>query len=315
MARAKEVACPDRSPDPQKWLADLLKLRFDDVLKQREAATDPTAIEGVHDMRVATRRLRGSLRDFGKVINCPPIKRITKSLKKLADELGTVRDHDVAIVALEKLMDDAEDPKVRDGITAMIDERRTLRDKEHLRLIKVISVTSIEDLQERFSSAVDAALDQRDLFEPSDLSQAGRSVIAARLQDMVDLGPCVYEPFNKKALHKLRLAAKRLRYAIDLFGDCWNGELDHYADEVAKMQSALGDVHDCDVWIDLMTKRLKSKGRKIRANGRSSPAAAWVLSEFVKKRSKEYRAALELWTTWGKNDFERSLLRAIGGRV
>jgi CHAD domain-containing protein len=315
MARAKEVACPDRSPDPQKWLADLLKLRFDEGLSQRAAATDPTNIEGVHDMRVATRRLRGSLRDFDKIVDCRPIKRVTKGLKNLADELGAVRDHDVAIVALGKLMDAAEDQRVRDGIATMIDERRALRDKEHLRLIKVLSVTSIENLQKKFSSAVDAALAQRDLFAPSDLGQAGSGVIAARLQDMIDLGPCVYEPFNKKALHKLRLAAKRLRYAIDLFGDCWNGELGQYADEVAEMQSALGDVHDCDIWIDLMTQRLKGKGGNQRENGRSSPAAAWVLSEFVKKRSKEYRAALELWTLWGENDFERSLLRATDGRT
>jgi CHAD domain-containing protein len=208
-------------------------------------------------------------------------------------------------------MDDAEDPRVRDGIELLIEERRTLREEEYLDLLEVISVTSLEDLQEKFTTAVDAALGQRDLFEPSSLSDAGRDVIAARLEDLTDLSPGIYEPFNENALHELRISAKRLRYATELFGNCWNGTVDPFAEEVTKMQSCLGEVHDCDVWIALMSKRLKGKGKAKRKNGSTNEAAAWLLSEFVKKRTKEYRSALELWCEWKANKFTERLYTTI----
>jgi CHAD domain-containing protein len=308
MAKAKQVACPDRSPDPQKWLAELLRVRFDEVLSQRGAALDRTNINGVHDMRVATRRLRGALRDFGELTDCPSIKRVRKGLKNLADELGAVRDHDVAIVALEKLKIECEDRGIQNGIGRFINERQTLRDEAYLDLLKVISITSIEDLQQKFASAVDKALGQRELFQPTSLQEAGRDVIAARLKDLLEFGTSIYEPFNEKALHKLRIAAKRLRYAIELFGTCWNGPLDAFAEDISKMQSSLGEVHDCDVWIANLSKRLKGKKTK---NEASSEAEAWLLSEFVRKRSKEYRSALELWGEWKADDFTGKLNRAI----
>lgn len=310
MVKAKQVACPDRPSDPQKWLADLLRVRFDEVLSQRGAALDPTNINGVHDMRVATRRLRGALRDFGELIDCPPIKRVRKGLKNLADELGAVRDHDVAVLALEKLKTESESKNVQKGIQLLIEERIALREEEYLDLMKVISVTSIEDLQQKFTSAVDKALGQRELFQPTSLQEAGRDVIDDRLKDLLELGTSIYEPFNEKALHKLRIAAKRLRYAIELFGTCWNGSLNAFAEDVSKMQSSLGEVHDCDVWIASLSKRLKGKNGKTK-NEASSEAEAWLLSEFVRKRSKEYRSALELWTAWKAKDFTDKLNRAI----
>lgn len=308
MAKAKQIACPEHSPDPQEWLADVLHLRFDEVLNQRGAALDPANIDGVHDMRVATRRLRGALRDFDEVVDCPPIKRVRKGLKNLADELGAVRDHDVAIVALEKLMDVAEDSAVQDGIARFKDERRVLREEKYLDLMKVISVTSIEDLRQDFTSAVDKALGQRELFQPASLRAAGRDVIKDRSKDLLDLGNNIYDPFSKKALHKLRICAKRLRYAIELFGACWQDSLDPFAKDVNRLQSRLGEVHDCDVWITSLSKRLK---RKDGNPGSSDAAAAWLLSEFVRKRSKEYRSALELWSEWKAKDFIKRLHAVI----
>jgi CHAD domain-containing protein len=310
MAKAKQVACPDRPSDPQKWLAELLRLRFDEVLNQRGAALDPANVDGVHDMRVATRRLRGALRDFGELTDCPSIKRVRKGLKSLADELGAVRDHDVAIIALEKLKAESESSDVQNGIGLLIDERLVLRDEEYLDLMKVISVTSIEDLQQKFTSAVDKALGQRELFQPTSLQVAGRDVITNRLKDLLELGSSIYEPFNEKALHKLRIASKRLRYAIELFGTCWNGALDAFAEDISKLQSNLGEVHDCDAWIASLGKRLKGENGEAK-NEASSDAEAWLLSEFVRKRSKEYREALELWSEWKATDFTVRLSAAI----
>lgn len=288
-----------------------MRVRFDEVLAERGAALDRANVSGVHDMRVATRRLRGALRDFGAIVDCLQIRRVTKELKTLADELGAVRDQDVAILALENLKAECNSDAIRHGIELLIGERRVLREGKYLDLLKVVSDTSIEDLQQKFTSAVDVALGQRQLFQPASLRDAGRDVITARLQELVAKSNNIYEPFNDKALHRLRIAAKRLRYAIVLFGTCWGGALDPFADQVSKMQSCLGEIHDCDVWIGNLGKRLKLKGRKKTKSPFPVEAASWILSEFVRKRSKEYRLALDLWREWKRNDLTERLRAMI----
>lgn len=309
MAPAKQVACAEPYAGSQDWLVDLLKIRFEEVLRHRGAALDPADVEGVHEMRVATRRLRGALSDVDGLVGSSHLKRLSRKLKKLADGLGAVRDHDVAMLALQKLTAETNDPSIRQGIEPMIADRRALRQGRHLDLLSLLSINFFEELQERFSSVLKTVIVHGRSIESLSPSEAGREIILARMDEASDLGPNVYKPFSRRPLHKLRIASKHLRYAIEVFGNCWNGAADPFAAEVAKLQSALGEVHDCDQWITALSKRLK------RGNGKhqtgSPEAAAWLLSEFVKKRSKEYRAALDIWTEWKTKDFVNRLRTVI----
>ena len=63
MTQAVRATAPIKTNDPQEWLAGVLRERFQDVLAQRHASLDPTQTEGIHDMRVAIRRLRSVIRD------------------------------------------------------------------------------------------------------------------------------------------------------------------------------------------------------------------------------------------------------------
>ena len=54
-------------------------------------------------MRVASRRLRSALRDFLPYLRKRGLSSVQKRLRNIADALGEVRDHDVAIMALEEL--------------------------------------------------------------------------------------------------------------------------------------------------------------------------------------------------------------------
>ena len=65
--------------------------------------------------------------------------------------------------------------------------------------------------------------------------------------DLLNLGESLYHPFQFKELHKMRIATKRLRYAVELFTACWGESMTPFAEEIAEMQSYLGEAHDCDV--------------------------------------------------------------------
>src|SRR5438067_8706302 len=81
----------------------VLRVRFSEMLNFRGTVVSPEGVGGVHDMRVASRRLRSALRDFSGYFKKREQKPFSKRLKRLADALGNVRNEDVAIIALREI--------------------------------------------------------------------------------------------------------------------------------------------------------------------------------------------------------------------
>ena len=77
--------------------------RADEVFDHLDGVLDTTDIERVHDMRVATRRLRAAMEIFRPCFPSKPFKRALREVKALADALGERRDPDVHIEELERI--------------------------------------------------------------------------------------------------------------------------------------------------------------------------------------------------------------------
>ena len=86
--------------DPASWFALKCHSLFEAIITELPNALDPTQSDGIHDMRVATRRLRSSLRDTEMILERHPSRSASKNFKQLAEILGSVRDEDVAILSL-----------------------------------------------------------------------------------------------------------------------------------------------------------------------------------------------------------------------
>lgn len=303
MAKAKEITGLDCDANALEWAAKTLRVRFEEVLELRGAALDSEGIEGVHDMRVATRRLRSALRDFAHLMKKKSLKKISKDIKRIADTLGMARDQDVAIVALEKLRKKSKDRQVKEGIAKLIEERRVIRDQAQLDIMETLAVSNMEILQKSFEKTIDEATRQTTSARVITFNEAGRKVVGKSLEEFCDLSENIYEPFVDEPLHELRIAAKRLRYAVELYTACWGERIVPFGDGIAEMQGFLGEIHDADVWLESLSKRL----RKADENA----ANIWLLSEFIEKRTKNYRAALNLWSNWQKNDFINKMRAVI----
>ena len=134
-----------------------------------------------------------------------------------------------------------------------------------------------------------------------------RSTLLKLLKELEALSPSLYEPQKVKPLHEMRISAKRLRYAMELFAACWGDKLEVFARQVAQMQSSLGELHDCDLWIEHFGKRLsrlKNKASSERATSEDEhDAMIWLLSHFSRLRTKHFRAALARWHEWEEKDF------------
>ena len=311
MAKAQQTFPANAHGDPQAWLAQLLRVRFDEVLRHRAASLDESQTEGIHDMRVAIRRLRSVIRDFAEIADKFALKGVRKELKTLADSLGAVRDTDVAIEALEELRVRAADDVVREGISILLAEYGERRRSAFKKLEPRLSDQAVAGLRTKFDAALESALRQRDLFGAGSLTDAGREIINNRLDDFVSLADALYDPLATKPLHKLRIAGKHLRYAVELFAEVRGDVLSPFAVEISKMQSFLGDVHDCDIWITQFSNFLTKPRRKPSASDPTFAAAAWLLSEFTRKRTKAYRSALELWIKMDRTELLNQLRETL----
>lgn len=304
MAKAKKITGFDSDMDVLDWADKVLRVRFGEILEKRDAALEPDSVAGVHDMRVAIRRLRSALRDFSTLLKRKPLKQFRKDLKRFARALGEVRDEDVTIIALKNLRKKARDRNVREGIGELVAQRKEKRERAHLGILEILSATSIKNLQKSYDEAIGEMVQGKNSAQNIGLKQAARKIVSRSLEEFCDLSANIYEPFVDEPLHKFRIAAKRLRYGIELYADCWGERIKPFVEEIKDMQDFLGEVHDADVWLENLSKILTEERDE-------NPANLWLLSEFVNQRTRNYRAALKLWSDWKENDFLERLEKTV----
>jgi CHAD domain-containing protein len=272
------------------------------MLEWRDVALDWTDPEGVHSMRVASRRLRSTLRDFAPYLHKRPLNSAGKKLKHVADTLGEVRDLDVALLAFAEIKTEAP-PALVEGLTQFAGAREALRENAR-EALKAVFEKDLPALESQFVADVDKAATPRgssNLGKPEfTFSEMSRAVILDRLREFEKASSGLFKPLDVEALHDLRIAVKRLRYAIELFQKCWGRSMWVFAQRAARIQTALGDLHDCDVWIQSLGKHI-NRARKQQQDDQVA-ALVWLLSDFVKLRTKHMRRALDHWRGWERHN-------------
>jgi CHAD domain-containing protein len=99
--------------------AKVVEIRARELVEHSAGVLDIGDIERLHDMRVATRRLRAALEVFEPCFPAKRFKPALEEVKELADALGERRDRDVHIASLRELAD-AVDPADRPGVESLI---------------------------------------------------------------------------------------------------------------------------------------------------------------------------------------------------
>ena len=103
MAKAQEIPGLDATVSFREAAARAVEVRAEEVFGHAEGVLDTGDIERVHDMRVATRRLRAAMEVFAACFPRKQHKRVLREVKALADTLGERRDPDVHIEELERI--------------------------------------------------------------------------------------------------------------------------------------------------------------------------------------------------------------------
>ncbi|HEX3001941.1 MAG TPA: CHAD domain-containing protein, partial [Methanoregula sp.] len=217
--------------------------------------------------------------------------------------LGEARDIDVQIAFLSEYRITGADEKVRGPAAAdrsvleparayLLDDLRQHRVRAQEGVILALDALEksriIREMEEEFMKKVSG---RRDL-PPSSVARGIPTMaafrISSRLAAMRSYESWIFPADAVAEHHAMRIAAKKLRYTMEIYGPVYRNELKKPHAAVKNLQQILGDLHDCDVWIDRITRLLLYERGRLRSlkEGPDTETLA-SLREFLKDRQQE----------------------------
>ena len=204
----------------------------------------------VHDMRVATRRLRSTLKSFGKILGTPGADQLREELKWLGGVLGEARDNEVLAphlhARLARLPAELLIGPVQARVTAYFAPRSASARTALLEALDSERFIALLNGLDQYLSVPPRAPDARQAAEdvlPAVVRHARRRVRRrARRAGLAPAGQA-----RENALHETRKAAKDARYAAEAAGLTGGKQARRTARRMKKVQAMLGDQHDAVV--------------------------------------------------------------------
>jgi CHAD domain-containing protein len=244
---------------------------FARMLAQEDAVRREIAADPVHDMRVAIRRLRSALKMFAPFYRKRAIKSYRQALKKVARALGAVRDLDVLWAKTEEYLE-ALPADSRSELNVLLEDWQSQLNAARARLIKTLDSHRYARFIADFAAFV--ATPQRDAIDVTGSGQPAPYLVrhvAPRLIYERYTTVRAYEtalpgaPLN--TLHRLRIEAKRLRYALEAFEEALGPEAENVIDSAKKLQAHLGNLQDAQVAVAALQRFIQEADAQLSTAG------------------------------------------------
>ena len=295
-----------------KWISDLppetalldaarhaLAIRLETVRSQLEnlltrGANDD---ETVHQLRVATRRAKAALDIFAPCLSKKAGRKIKRCLRKLRRVAGEVRDWDVFLLKLRSLAG-RQNRRLRATLDLVNGLALSQREVGQIGLSE--SAGSRPFAFERLATQTLASLRSAPNDAGAKLGTVAGTVLSERITALQE---CVASATADLAhFHLIRLAAKHLRYAMEVFGDCFHDEFKQtFYPLVEQMQEALGNLHDSDLAIQRL-HAWQSQCVQVLAGEwpRYRPGFEELIKRYEANIAREKRKFRTCWRRWDK---------------
>ena len=219
--------------------------------------------EGVHEVRVASRRVRAVL-DLVEPGLYPGFKRQSRKLRALTRALGRTREMDVHIAILEEMGRVAPELAASAGMEHALEVIGRRRRKAGRAMAAELAGLSLKNLPQML-----LVPSLPDPFRVGDLAGAVWSCLEPWLEGAFPAAELLDQE-DARALHALRIRVKRLRYALEVLAAGFHLPPEPQLRHLKALQTALGDHHDRATLEDLLTglhRGLAARGRTLLAEG------------------------------------------------
>jgi putative phosphoesterase len=280
--------------------ANMLHDRLKALESQFQGVLVNEDMEFVHRLRVASRRVRAALPIFRECIPSKSYRRWLEEIKKVTEFSGAARDLDVQISFLEAYSNSLEDEKAKIGIGYLLDLESGRRASIQLQILR-----GLDDLR-RSGVLAEAFGYCEKIISGSRSDGTGKGApansfcnqqkaqhhVVSRLDDFLAMESFVHDEGAILKHHAMRIAAKKLRYTLEIFSLMYPGELKEQISLMKQFQDLLGEMHDLDVWIQTLNN--------IKMNSLAKPAdVSYGLSRFLgyvtERRKSRYGEFVSLW--------------------
>ncbi|MBN1565170.1 MAG: CHAD domain-containing protein [Anaerolineae bacterium] len=229
-----------------------LLFHFERMLLNEPGSRIGEDIEAVHDMRVATRRMRSAFRQFDAYYKSGSIKPFVRDLRRVARALGVVRDLDVAIDKAQRFMIDHP----ADDLTPILsqwDKQRAIARHDLIKTLDSKRFGKFVDSFYAFLTTPGQGAKRRPISDsavPYQVRHVAPRLIYELYEQLRAYEAVLCNGIDEEminTLHALRIDFKRFRYALEFFADVLGPEARPVIEECKIMQDHLGDLNDTQV--------------------------------------------------------------------
>jgi CHAD domain-containing protein len=266
--------------------------------------------EVLHQARVATRRLRSVWRVFGDGFTRRARRRHVRELRRVGRRLGAVRDLDVLLDGLDAYIA-TQRPVEQEALAPLRDAWQRRRATAHAALIELLDGPAYRRFaQDHLALVQDEGAAVR--TTPATHPTRVRDTAASRIwltYETVRAYDGALRWADVATLHAMRIAVKRLRYALEAFREVLGPEAAGLIARTVTLQDALGALHDADVAASMAREFLAAHANRLPAQ--SIEAVGRYLISRERELVRLRRALPAAWRPIVSPTYRRSLGRAV----
>ena len=239
-----------------------LRYFFAEMLRHEEGTKKGEDIEALHDMRVATRRMRAAFDVFGDAFNPKILKVHLKGLRRTGRGLGHVRDLDVfmekASIYIKGLSGEASS-----GLDPLLGTWLNQRELARQEMLNYLNSEDYQQFKKLFNIFLQTPLlgekknANQAVPEPNLVRDIAPVLVYSRLAS-VRAFDAILESATVSQLHALRIEFKKLRYTLEYFREVLGADCEAVIQEIKGLQDHLGDLNDADVACRLLNEFLQN---------------------------------------------------------
>lgn len=275
------------------------------ILANIPAVLEAHEVEGVHQLRVALRRLRVALASFGKEFRNPAIEALRMRAKILAQGLAPARDMDVF---LDELFEPAAQSNGSIEAFSVLRERaQAARGEGWERAVREVSGLAFHTFLHDLAEAIDARqwYDQASpealaLFE-GPARELADHMLSKRLKQAKRRAKRL-DTLSEPERHQLRIALKKMRYTADFFASFYPPEdVKPFQKRLSRMQDILGLLQDVAVARNTLKHLVEEpEGSLYGVRADVSFAAGTVYGWHLDRANSAWTDAVSCWKGFAK---------------
>ena len=302
--------------EPEDSLAEAgrkaMRYHFAEMLRHEAGTSLGEDIEALHDMRVATRRMRAAFEVFADGFEPKTIKAHLRGLRATGRALGRVRDLDVFMEKAGRYLETLPEEQ-RVGLDPLLNAWRGERDTGRAAMLEHLNGEGYATFKRKFLAflakpGAGARQLSRAVPTPNLVQHVVPALVYTRLAAVR-----AYEPIlgtaSLEQLHALRIEFKQLRYTLEFFSEVLGEEAQEVIAVIKGLQDHLGDLNDANVACQILRAFLDEwddRQAVLPVEQRQNPEP--VVAYLAARHAERHRLMVTFRKAWQR--FDRPELRA-----